>query len=45
MRKKLIAMIAALCMAVTANAQFEQGKVYLGGSLTGLNLKYRVSTS
>ena len=40
MRKKLIAMIAALCMAVTANAQFEQGKVYLGGSLTGLNLKY-----
>ena len=33
-------MIAALCMAVTANAQFEQGKVYLGGSLTGLNLKY-----
>ncbi len=40
MRKKVIAMIAALFMAVTANAQFEQGKVYLGGSLTGLNLKY-----
>ena len=33
-------MIAALFMAVTANAQFEHGKVYLGGSLTGLNLKY-----
>lgn len=40
MRKKVIAMIAAMFMAVTANAQFEQGKVYLGGSLTGLNLKY-----
>ena len=40
MRKKVIAMIAALFMAVMANAQFEQGKVYLGGSLTGLNLKY-----
>lgn len=40
MRKKVIAMIAALFMAVTANAQFEQGKVYLGGSLAGLNLKY-----
>lgn len=40
MRKKVIAMIASLFMAVTANAQFEQGKVYLGGSLTGLNLKY-----
>lgn len=40
MRKKVIAMIAALFMAVTVNAQFEQGKVYLGGSLTGLNLKY-----
>lgn len=40
MRKKLIAMVAALFMAVTANAQFEEGKVYLGGSLTGLNLKY-----
>lgn len=40
MRKKVIAMIAALFMAVTADAQFEQGKVYLGGSLTGLNLKY-----
>lgn len=27
-------------MAVSANAQFEEGKVYFGGSLTGLNLKY-----
>lgn len=40
MKKKLIAMVAALMMTVAANAQFEQGKMYLGGSLTGLNLKY-----
>jgi len=40
MKKKLLTMVAALLMAVTANAQFEAGKIYLGGSLTGLNLKY-----
>jgi hypothetical protein len=40
MKKKLFTMAVALLMAVTANAQFEQGKVYVGGSLTGLNLKY-----
>lgn len=35
-----MAMVAALLVAVTASAQFEQGKTYIGGSLTGLNLKY-----
>ena len=40
MRKKLLAMVVALFAAVTANAQFEEGKVYVGGSLTGLNMKY-----
>jgi hypothetical protein len=40
MKKKLFTMAAALLMAVTANAQFEKGKVYIGSSLTGLNIKY-----
>lgn len=40
MRKKLIAMAVALLTTVAANAQFEAGKVYVGGSLTGLNMKY-----
>lgn len=40
MRKKIVAIAVALLTAVTANAQFEQGKAYVGGSLTGLNLKY-----
>lgn len=40
MRKKLMAMVVALFAAITANAQFEEGKVYVGGSLTGLNMKY-----
>lgn len=35
-----MAMVVALFAAVTANAQFEEGKVYVGGSLTGLNMKY-----
>lgn len=40
MKKKILTMAVALLSVVTANAQFEQGKVYVGGSLTGLNLKY-----
>lgn len=40
MKKKLIAIIAALFMVVTANAQFEAEKIYIGGSLTGIGLKY-----
>lgn len=40
MIKKLFAMAAALFVTATANAQFEQGKLYLNGSLTGLNLSY-----
>ena len=40
MRKKLLAMVVALFAAVTANAQFEEGKVYVGGSLTSFNMKY-----
>ncbi|KGI59513.1 hypothetical protein HMPREF3034_01335 [Prevotella sp. DNF00663] len=40
MRKKIVLMIAALLMTVAANAQFEGGKTYIGGSLTGLNMSY-----
>ena len=40
MRKKLMAMVVAMFAAVTANAQFEEDKVYVGGSLTGFNMKY-----
>ncbi len=40
MKKKIIVMMVALLAAVTASAQFEKGKVYVGGSLTGLNMNY-----
>lgn len=40
MKKKLLAMAVALLATTAANAQFEQGKTYIGGSLTGLNAKY-----
>lgn len=40
MRKKLIAMTMALLGVATANAQFSEGKGYIGGSLTGLNMNY-----
>ena len=35
-----MAMVVAMFAAVTANAQFEEDKVYVGGSLTGFNMKY-----
>ena len=38
--KKLLTMIAALLMTLTASAQFEQDKMSIGGSVTGLNLSY-----
>ena len=38
--KKLITMIAALLLTLTASAQFEQDKVYIGGALSGFNLSY-----
>lgn len=40
MKKKILTMAVGLFTALTANAQFEAGKVYVGGSLTGLNMKY-----
>ena len=41
--KKSITLLCALLLTLTANAQFEQGKVYSGASLTGLNLSYNGS--
>ena len=38
--KKLIALLFTLFVTLTANAQFEQGKIYAGASLTGFNLSY-----
>ena len=38
--KKIAMFIIALAMSITANAQFEQGKIYVGASLTGLDLIY-----
>ena len=40
MRKKIMSVAVALLCSLAANAQFEEGKVYIGGSLTGLNMKY-----
>ena len=40
MKKKIILLVTALLMTITASAQFEEGKLYSGASLTGLNLSY-----
>lgn len=38
--KKIVIVIALLLMTITASAQFQKGKGYLGASLTGLNMSY-----
>ncbi len=38
--KKIAMMVVALAMTLGASAQFEQGKYYLGASLTGLDASY-----
>lgn len=43
MQKKLIAAIAAMMVSLAANAQFEVGKIYVGASLSGLDLSYNGS--
>ncbi|MCH3995818.1 MAG: hypothetical protein LKG14_00170 [Prevotella sp.] len=40
MKKKLFILLGALLLTVTAHAQFEANKTYIGGSLSGLNLNY-----
>ena len=42
--KKLVVMLVALLMTVAANAQFEEGKVYCGASLSSLDLSYSGSS-
>ena len=41
--KKIALFFVALFISVAANAQFEEGKAYLGASLTGLDLSYNGS--
>ena len=41
--KKLLMLFAALVITLTASAQFEQGKKYVGASLSGLDLSYNGS--
>lgn len=41
--KKLLIVALLLLTAVGANAQFEKKKVYIGASLTGLNIQYNGS--
>ena len=40
MKKRLMIMCAVMLTTLSASAQFEEGKVYIGTSLTGLNLSY-----
>ena len=42
--KKIATLCASLLVALAANAQFEQGKVYCGASLSGLSLSYNGSS-
>lgn len=42
--KKLAILCASLLLTVSANAQFEEGKVYCGASLSGLSLSYNGSS-
>ena len=42
--KKLTLLLAAFVIAITANAQFEQGKKYISASLSGLDLTYNGSS-
>jgi hypothetical protein len=38
--KKIIMLFVALLLTVSANAQFEKDKIYVGASLSGLDLSY-----
>lgn len=43
MNRRLVLALIGLVMTVAAHAQFEQGKKYIGASLSGLNLSYNGS--
>ncbi len=38
--KKILTLIIAVLATISASAQFEQEKIYVGGSLSGLDLSY-----
>ena len=38
--KKVLTLIIAVLATISASAQFEQGKTYIGASLSGLDLSY-----
>ncbi len=38
--KKIVAILAMLTMTIAANAQFEEGKKYLAGSINSLGMSY-----
>lgn len=40
MKKKIALLMMVFAVALSASAQFEQGKKYVGASLTGLDLSY-----
>ena len=40
MKKTLLIVALALLTSLTASAQFQKGKGYVGASLTGLNMSY-----
>ena len=43
MKRKLTLMLLGLVMTVSANAQFENGKKYIGSSISGFNIRYKGS--
>lgn len=42
-RKTIVTAMFALLASISANAQFEQGKTYIGASLSGIGLSYNGS--
>jgi hypothetical protein len=44
MRKKIVLLAMTVMMALTASAQFEEGKSYIGASFTGLDFNYSGSS-
>ena len=44
MKKKIFTTLLALCSVFAAQAQFQEGKGYVGASLTGLNMNYTGAT-
>lgn len=41
--KKVLFLVVMLAVSIVSKAQFEEGKMYVNGSLTNLNLKYNGS--